>query len=64
MGMETTVFKSSELSLINCSIVLTLLYHYMIYMHTKKLKIINLNEEKKLGSWEIEPMTAQIFQKQ
>ena len=31
-----TLFKSWELSLINCSVLLTAFYHFIIYMHIKK----------------------------
>ena len=47
-----TLFKSYELSLINCLALMTDFYHHIIYIHMKKALKINLNEEKKSPSWE------------
>ena len=46
----TTLFRNEPMTDINYPELLTAFYHYIVYMHIKKLIKINLNKEKKSSS--------------
>ena len=47
---QHTLFENESITDINFPELLTAFYHYIIYMHIKKLTKINLDEEKKSTS--------------
>ena len=47
---KITLFRNEYITDINYPELLTAFYHYIIYMHIKKLIIINLNEKRKSSS--------------
>ena len=47
--MSSTLFRNESITDINYPELLTAFYHYIIYMHIKKLTKINLDVEKKFN---------------